>query len=466
MIMELKGACRTGEFTSKKTYPGAKFAYTVHLPEDVNEDGEYGLLVTHDGLNMTEVLALQDLAAAGEAPVCVSVGIMPGKLPSTISTGYERGLRMNTYDMYSPDYANFLADELIPFIRKKYGVNISASPDLHMISGGSSGGISAWNAAWFRNDMFRRVYMSSPSFLSMGKGDELLNLMRKMETKPIRVFVDYSENEPDEYFGSSYCAAEACIRALQFAGYDMMSEYHPGEGHCSRVNDPEHALKRMRFLWNGWKDAPVARKALSKRMKEVVSENSSWEAAARICRAKEWAVSDGDFTAEGTYRPKGSMIWFEKANGEKVVAADGFEEITAVAVSSDKWRLYIADKRRACIYAATIWPDGSLDKPYVHCALHQKTDFTYPGAFSICVDNQDRIYAATEIGIQTVRSFGLIDAILEHPENLQTEKVALSADGYLYARTEEGSFRRKLNNKQPDDLTVAAKPFPVGYYDD
>ena len=39
------------------------------------------------------------------------------------------------------------------------------------------------------------------------KGDELIPLIRKCETKPIRVFVDYSENEPDDYFGSSFCAA-------------------------------------------------------------------------------------------------------------------------------------------------------------------------------------------------------------------------------------------------------------------
>ena len=116
MIMERKGACRTGEFTSKKTYPGAKFAYTVHLPEDVNEDGEYGLLVTHDGLNMTEVLALQDLAAAGEAPVCVSVGVMPGKLSlTTEQIGMKTGMLVSAL-------FPFLGVFLLIFMRKYFGL--------------------------------------------------------------------------------------------------------------------------------------------------------------------------------------------------------------------------------------------------------------------------------------------------------------------------------------------------------
>ena len=57
----------------------------------------------------------------------------------------------------------------------------------------------------------------------------MINLMRKCETKPIRVFVDYSEDEPDCYFGSSFCVAEASIRALRYAGYEMMSDYYRTE---------------------------------------------------------------------------------------------------------------------------------------------------------------------------------------------------------------------------------------------
>lgn len=74
---------------------------------------------------------------------------------------------------------------------------------MHLVSGGSSGGICAWNFAWHRNDYFHRVYASSPTFSALGNGEDIPFLIRKYESKPIRVFTDYSEREPDEYFGSS-----------------------------------------------------------------------------------------------------------------------------------------------------------------------------------------------------------------------------------------------------------------------
>ena len=124
---------------------------------------------------------------------------------------------MLNYDMFTRDYPDFVVDEFLPYLIETYNLHISPSPDMHMTSGGSSGGISAWNIAWYRTDSFRRVYMSSPSFLSMGNGREIPALIRKVETKPIRVWTEFSENEPDEYFGSSYCAADDAERALRFA---------------------------------------------------------------------------------------------------------------------------------------------------------------------------------------------------------------------------------------------------------
>ena len=73
-------------------------------------------------------------------------------------------------------------------------------------------------------------------------------LIRKFEPKPIRVFTDYSKNEPDDYFGSSFVGAQNFERALRFSGYEFKCEYHPGEGHCSRNEDYHYAVYRMLYL--------------------------------------------------------------------------------------------------------------------------------------------------------------------------------------------------------------------------
>jgi len=459
MDERLRGTVIDGTHTSKM-FDGAVFPYRIFVP-DIPAD-EFALVVGHDFLNEGEALAMQELAKTGEAPACIFIGVIPAKLPATLDGGFERGLRMNTYDVFSDKYPNFIVDELVPALTKEHGLKISESPDMHMASGGSSGGISAWNMAWERNDYFRRVYMSSPSFLSMARGDEMVNLIRKCETKPIRVFVDYSEDEPDCYFGSSFCVAEASIRALRYAGYEMMSDYHPGEGHCSRHTSYEDALVRMRFLWKDWQTEPVTVKKFSERVERVVSVGDMWE----------WC--DGDFCDRVTVFPmlkgyvhtdKEVILLPEENGGKGTVVADGFDAITRIRLSSDKWRMYIADKRRGCVYATTINPDGTLGGVYTHGALHHKTDFRYPGAFDICVDNEDRVYAATEIGIQCIRSFGLIDVILENPCGRHADKITVGNDGYLYAVYGHNCYRRKLNGKAAPHPTEKNEPKQVWYYD-
>ncbi|MBR4881741.1 MAG: hypothetical protein IKU19_07390, partial [Clostridia bacterium] len=339
MDKKLNGKFFEGTHTSA-IYDGAVFPYRLLVPDSPAE--EYALVVGHDFLNEGEALAMQELAASGEAPPCIFIGVIPANLSATLEGGFDRNLRMNTYDVFSDKYPNFIVDELVPALSEKYGLKISASPDMHMVSGGSSGGMSAWNLAWQRNDYFRRVYMSSPSFLSMCRGDEMLNLMRKFETKPIRVFVDYSEIEPDDYFGSSYCVADASVRALRFAGYDMMDDYHPGEGHCSRHTSYEDALVRMRFLWRDWQTEPVTVMKLSERCGRVISVGDCWERCDGFAESRFTGYTFSD----------GCIV-----DGDNKIVADGFDSITSLATSSDMWRLYVADKRRGCVYAMSINPD-------------------------------------------------------------------------------------------------------------
>lgn len=457
MELQLTGTVHEGRYTAKGVYEGVVFPYLVHIPACAENRDNCALLVTHDGLNRADAWAMEQLAETGEAPPCITVGIVSGTLP--LEHGTPRGMRMLNYDMFTRDYPDFVADELLPYLTETYDLHISPSPDLHMTSGGSSGGISAWNMAWYRTDVFRRVYMSSPSFLSMGNGREIPALIRKVETKPIRVWTEFSENEPDDYFGSSYCAADDAARALKFAGYDMMSAYYPGEGHCSRNGNPENALERMRFLWKNWDTEPVTVKKLSTRMEKLISVDFPWE------ETDDFPQKVDAVTAAGKYTVERGDIRFTANDGTSRVVSDASAWDVPLAVSSDKTRLYMGKSRG--VIAMTIRPDGGLAGRFVHAALHMETDGIASGAYDLCVSTDDRLYAATDSGIQSIRSFGLIDAIIPLPDGLVPREIEFdTVDGetYLYAHAVGKIFRRRwLQGGRPSDLPT--EPLNRGYYD-
>ena len=137
--------------TGIKYKPGLTFNFTITIP--CVEQTEYALLVEHDGKNEANVNALLRLADEGKAPYSICLGVSPGRLH--MKDGSARDMRMNSYDLFDREYGDFIVWELIPYVTEKYGLKISASPDKHIVSGGSSGGVSAFVIAWFHSDYFR-----------------------------------------------------------------------------------------------------------------------------------------------------------------------------------------------------------------------------------------------------------------------------------------------------------------------
>ena len=403
--------------TGKKYKPGTAFHCPLLIPD---VDAELGLFIGHDGASAADVQALLRLADEGKAPYCVCIGVDSGMLPTV---GAERAMRLDDYDLFNSEYADFIVYELIPAITEKYHLRISASPDMHMTSGGSSGGISAFAIAWFHPEYFHRVYMSSPSFLAMGRGNEIPVLIRKYETKPLRICEEYSENEPDDYFGSSFCAAKEAETALKFAGYDFRCKYFPGEDHCSRYVDEAEAYDRLSWLWDGWDRAPVRALQNSPRVSLVVPDGSVWE------------------KAEGF--PEGAQI-------------------TQTVVSADKTMIYSGDEDSDVL---TKTPIDRPDAKYCHGMLHTLPQVSPKGAIDLAIDECDRLYALTAIGVQCVRSFGLIDAILDLPDNSRPLAIAFGGEygDMLYLRTQNGVYKRKTCNRGATD--EATEPKHVRYYD-
>lgn len=456
----MKGTYFEGTFTSRVIKPNMSARYKIFVPEC---EGEPGLVFSHDGFNVQAAEAMQALCNEGKMPPCVFIGVWPATLEATLEGGFDRWMRMDNYDIFDSAYPRFIVDELIPFVKKEHGFNISPSPDMHLVLGGSSGGISSFNVAWTCPDYFRRVYMSSPSFLAMSNGREMPALIRKCETLPLRVWVEYSENEPDDYFGSSYAAAIDSIRALAFAGYEMDTRYFAGEGHCSRYHSTEAFTEAFEFLWKNWDSEPIKAPRNSKRFEAIFASGSEWTSVDNAKTTDKLCANCAKLGA--AYIAEGNKIYFNN-NGEKALAATLEREISVIRVSSDGWRLYVGGRDMPCVYAMNIMPDGSLCGRYIHASIHRYTDFAYAGVTDMCVGEHDRIYAATELGVQCIRPFGLIDAIAPLPRRELPESVSLEISGgkkRLVATAGDKAYVRIITEAEGE--LKENEPKPNSYYD-
>jgi hypothetical protein len=416
-----------GTLVGKKYKPDLVFNFRVAVPEvDVES---YAMLVDHDNLSEPIINSMIRLSDEGKAPYCAVIGVAPGYL--LFPNGAARDMRMNSYDLFDREYGDFLVYELIPYITETYGIKFSDNPDMHCVMGGSSGGMSAFVVAWFHPDYFHRVYMSTPSFLSMGRGFELPYLIRKYETKPFRVYSEVSEFEPNEYFGWSKAIVEETHEALRFAKYDFNCEYFPGEGHCSRYENEETSYKRSEWIWHDWDTKPITAPANSHRVDVVVPFGTDWE---KCDQFPEKEASDA---------PKALT-----------------DEFRTVVSSNDGLAWYAANLNDDVVYLYIKLDDITLERRLLHATLH-----TIPrhknGAIDMAVAKTDRLFVLTEIGIQCVRSYGLIDVILNLPDDSKPEKIAIT--DALYVKTEKGIYKRPL---QPDcviDSDIKRKQ--VHYYD-
>ena len=409
------------QIIGKKFKKNTVFDVSIAIPD---VPGPYALCISHDSYNDAEEKAMLMLAEENKAPYAVCIGVYAGYLKT--ANGTERFMRCDDYDLFNREYGDFLVYELIPSLSEEFNLDIVPSPDYHYISGGSSGGMSAMTVSWFHNEYFRRAFLSSPSFMSMGRGNEFPNYIRKCETKPIRLYVEYSENEPDEYYGSIYLASIEGIKALEYAGYDIQTDYFPGENHCSRnFGHFDDAYKRLEFIWKDYKDKPITAPRNSARIDVVVDINSKWEKTDVKCLKEE---------------PEFSVF------------------------SSDKQLKYYANPIDDMAYKCLSDDETTT---YIHGILHTLPGIYPKGAIDLAVDEEDRLYCLTMAGIQTVRSFGLIDVILDLPDDSKPYLMYFGKNtydkDYLYVKTEEGFYRRKLKNKGAG--TEPTPPKHTEYYD-
>lgn len=359
----LEGTITKYTFSSSKVFPGTTRNYWVYVPAQYDASKPACLMVFQDGSGFVKPdgawrvpVVLDNLIAQKAMPVTVGVFVDPGVSAGESTNQQTRFNRSFEYDALGDRYARFLRDELLPEVEKT--VKISANPDDRGIAGASSGGIAAFTAAWEDPEDFHRVLSFIGSFTDLRGGDKYIDLIRKAEPRPLRVFLQDGANDLNIFAGSWYMANQAMAKSLAYAGYDMKFEVGT-EGHNAKQGGailPE-ALKWL------WRDYPQPIKASQggggerQFITEILDPNQGWEQVGNAY----------DFAEGMAVDPQGNVFFCDSASSKiyKISATDGkvtlYKDGTAGTTGltfSANGTMYAAEAGR--LRVASYLPEGQL----------------------------------------------------------------------------------------------------------
>jgi len=210
-----------------------KYSHQLHvyLPPDYEKSEQiYPVVYIQDGIDYVEFAitshVIDNMIRANEIAPIIAVFITP---PNRFKPDFPN--RMSEYGL-NDDYVKFFADELVPFIDKKYKTKNDA--DSRLVIGDSFGGLISAYIPFMRPDIFALGYSQS-GYVSF-QNDNLIKVYTESEKKPIRLYVDVGTYE--RQVGGAFLpkretdfleANRRFKNVLEEKGYDFIyREYHEG----------------------------------------------------------------------------------------------------------------------------------------------------------------------------------------------------------------------------------------------
>lgn len=238
-----------------KIYPDMESNYWIYVPAQYDPKTPAALMVYQDGQGHIHrdgashtLTVLDNLIAKKRIPVMIAVFVQPG-------TANGKPMRSIEYDTVNERYAMFLRDEILAEVASKY--NIRKDAYSRGITGSSSGGICAFNAAWFHPELFSRVASRVGSFTSIqwhpGEiegGNVYPFKIRKEAKRNIRVWLQDGENDLENAHGSWPLQNLQMANSLKMMGYDFRLTFGIGTHNGAQWNAQEP--EAMSWLWRGY----------------------------------------------------------------------------------------------------------------------------------------------------------------------------------------------------------------------
>ena len=378
-----QGVIKELTFNDSRIFPGTRRNVWVFIPAQYDGSKPACVFLRTDGYNLKlqQKPLLEGLIAGGYMPVTIGVFVSPGALPAPINGTLSRFNRCLEYDGMGDDNVRFFTEELLPFVGKELGLNLSTNGNDRCIAGGSSGGITAFNAAWERPDAFSRVYCCSGSFVAFRGGNEFPTLVRKTEAKSVRAYLTTGTHDMENCAGDWFLLNQEMDKALKFSGYDYKFRILEG-GHGA--GNKECFTEAMAFVWKDW-PKPVQAGPSAPRVQAVILPGETWQLVAEGYRDARGAACNAAGDVFFTDEPANKLYCIGTGGQVKEFLSDAGhandvtvglqEELYTVSGQTGKVMQYTPDgKGRLVIdglYGRSIMadPHGGL---YVTCPGKQK----------------------------------------------------------------------------------------------
>ncbi len=268
-------------FDTSRIFPGTTRNVTVYVPKQYDPAKPACVYVNQDGVQWNAPVVFDNLIAAGAMPVTIAVFSTPGVVKTaTPAAALDRFNRSLEYDGLGDAYARFLLEELLPAVETKAtadgrAIHLSHDGNDRAIGGSSSGAIAAFTAAWERPDAFTRVFTAIGTFVGLRGGNDYPTLIRKVEPKPLRVFLQDGSSDQNIYGGDWWMANQEMERALTYAGYEVNHAW--GTGAHSGAQGNAIFPDVMRWLWKDWPQPVKAALLKSDRVGKIVIPGEGWK---------------------------------------------------------------------------------------------------------------------------------------------------------------------------------------------
>jgi enterochelin esterase family protein len=257
--------------------------YWVYVPAQYDPDVPTPYMIFNDGGGYLDrkgshpaLNVIDNLIHERKIPVMIAIFVNPGDISGSPETptwrfvhdyakkwnrNLQDSMRSTEYDTVSDRYARFLNEELIPRVATSY--NLRKDGYSHAITGSSSGGIAAFNAAWQQPDQFSRVITWIGSFTAIqwhedpavpDGGQDFPEKVLREDHRNLRVWVSDGDNDQEnDRYGSWPLANIRLANALKLKSYDFRFSFGTGS---HRANEGAAEFPdEMIWLWRDYNPA-------------------------------------------------------------------------------------------------------------------------------------------------------------------------------------------------------------------